>query len=339
MGRKVKNLERYDRQMRVANIGKKGQETLLSKTILIVGVGAIGSYAAEICARMGFGELILIDRDYVELSNLQRQSLFTEKDALEKQAKAYAAQKALRLINSNIKIDYLVDDANMTSLTPFAQKVDYILDCTDNFMTRNFLNQFCLINQIPWIFTSCAGNYANLMPIVPPDSACLHCLLGDIPQTNTASCDIIGVDGALIPIVAGMQVSLLTQMIINPDFKANTYYQLDNWQFTFQSIEVPKRPDCPGCTCEKSLSEVPFSEQTVALCGRDTVQFRLPNKSNYREIKQLLAEQKITYKENPALLSFQYKKFQFVIFKNGRVLLHGTENLAEAKKTYQLFFN
>ncbi|ECB9580519.1 molybdopterin biosynthesis protein MoeB [Listeria monocytogenes] len=332
-------MERYDRQMRVKNIGKVGQEKLLTKTILIVGVGAIGSYAAEICARMGFGKLILIDRDYVELSNLQRQSLFTEQDALDKQAKAYAASKALQLINSDITIEYIVDDANVTSLTPYAGTIDYILDCTDNFMTRDFLNQFCFTHQIPWIFTSCAGNYANLMPIIPPDSACLHCLLGDIPQTNSASCDIIGVDGALIPIVAGMQVSLLTQMIINPDFKASTYYQLDNWQFSFRTIEVKKRHDCIGCTTGKALSEVPFSEQTVALCGRDTVQFRLPDKSNYREIKQLLAEQKIPYTENPALLSFHHEKFQFVIFKNGRVLLHGTENITEAKKTYHLFFN
>ncbi|EDO1222619.1 ThiF family adenylyltransferase [Listeria innocua] len=332
-------MERYDRQMRVANIGEIGQEKLLSKTILIVGVGAIGSYAAEICARMGFGKLILIDRDYVELSNLQRQSLYTEQDALEKQAKAYAAQKALLLINSEIEVEYIVDDANMTSLTPFAKKIDYILDCTDNFMTRDFLNQFCFIHQIPWIFTSCAGNYANLMPIIPPETACLHCLLGDIPQTNAASCDIVGVDGALIPIVAGMQVSLLTQMILNPDFTANTYYQIDNWQLNFQSLVVKKRPHCKGCSPEKVRSEVPFSKQTIALCGRDTVQFHLQNKSNYREIKQRLAEQKMIYTENPALLSFNYEKYQFVIFKNGRVLLHGTENLAEAKKIYQLFFN
>ncbi len=335
----MENLERYDRQMRVANIGEIGQEKLLSKTILIVGVGAIGSYAAEICARMGFGKLILIDRDYVELSNLQRQSLYTELDALEKQAKAYAAQKALLLINSEIEVEYIVDDANMTSLTPFAKKIDYILDCTDNFMTRDFLNQFCFIHQIPWIFTSCAGNYANLMPIIPPETACLHCLLGDIPQTNAASCDIVGVDGALIPIVAGMQVSLLTQMILNPDFTANTYYQIDNWQLNFQSLVVKKRPHCKGCSPEKVRSEVPFSKQTIALCGRDTVQFHLQNKSNYREIKQRLAEQKMLYTENPALLSFNYEKYQFVIFKNGRVLLHGTENLAEAKKIYQLFFN
>lgn len=335
----MENLERYDRQMRVANIGKVGQEKLLSKTILIVGVGAIGSYAAEICARMGFGKLILIDRDYVELSNLQRQSLYTEQDALEKQAKAYAAQKALLLINSEIEVEYIVDDANMTSLTPFAKKIDYILDCTDNFMTRDFLNQFCFIHQIPWIFTSCAGNYANLMPIIPPETACLHCLLGDIPQTNAASCDIIGVDGALIPMVAGMQVSLLTQMILNPDFTANTYYQIDNWQLNFQPLTVKKRAHCTGCSAEKVRSEVPFSKQTIALCGRDTVQFHLQNKSNYREIKQRLAEQKMLYTENPALLSFNYEKYQFVIFKNGRVLLHGTENLAEAKKIYQLFFN
>ncbi|MBF2353930.1 ThiF family adenylyltransferase [Listeria seeligeri] len=331
-------MERYDRQMRVATIGKAGQEKLLTKTILIVGVGAIGSYAAEICTRMGFGKLILVDRDYVELSNLGRQSLYTELDALEKQAKAYAACKALRLINSEIEINYIVDDANMETLTPLASKIDYVLDCTDNFSTREVLNQFAFKYQLPWIFTSCAGNYANIMPIVPPDSACLHCLLGVIPQTNAASCDVIGVDGALIPIVAGMQVSLLTQMILKPDFTANTYYQLDNWQFTFRSLQVNKRPHCNGCSPEK-ITEKPFSKRAVSLCGRDTVQFQLATKSNYPEVKHRLTAEQIAYKENPALLSFNYHQYQFVIFKNGRVLLHGTENLLEAKKIYQQFFN
>lgn len=324
--------------MRVATIGKAGQEKLLTKTILIVGVGAIGSYAAEICARMGFGKLILIDRDYVELSNLGRQSLYTEQDALDKQAKAYAAFKALRLINSEIEINYYVDDANMETLTPLASEVDYVLDCTDNFLTREVLNQFAFKYQLPWIFTSCAGNYANIMPIVPPDSACLNCLLGEIPQTNAASCDVIGVDGALIPIVAGMQVSLLTQMILKPDFIANTYYQVDNWQFTFRSLQVNKRPNCTGCSPEK-ITEKPFSKRAVALCGRDTVQFQLATKINYQEVKHRLTTEQIAYKENPALLSFNYHQYQFVIFKNGRVLLHGTEDLLEAKKIYQQFLN
>ncbi|MBK3913157.1 ThiF family adenylyltransferase [Listeria ivanovii] len=331
-------MERYDRQMRVTTIGKSGQAKLLTKTILIVGVGAIGSYAAEICARIGFGKLLLIDRDYVEWSNLQRQSLFTEQDAFEKQAKAYAACKALRLINSEIEIDYLVEDANPESLATFATKVDYILDCTDNFMTREILNQFAFNYRIPWIFTSCAGNYANIMPIIPPDSACLHCLIDNLPQTNAASCDIIGVDGALIPIVAGMQVSLLTQMILKPDFAANTYFQVDNWQFTFRSLQVNKRPNCSGCSSQATF-EKPFSKKAVALCGRDTVQFQLAQKSNYEAIKQRLKEVQITYNENPALLSFDYQAYQFVIFKNGRVLLHGTENILEATKIYQLFFN
>ncbi|WP_311768993.1 ThiF family adenylyltransferase [Listeria immobilis] len=334
----MKNLERYDRQMRVTTIGKTGQAKLLTKTILIIGVGAIGSYAAEICARMGFGKLILMDRDYVEWSNLQRQSLFTEQDAREKQAKAYAAYKALQLINSDITIEYIVDDANMESLIPFAEEVDYLLDCTDNFATREMLNQFSFKYQLPWIFTSCAGNYANIMPIIPPYSACLHCLMGDLPQTNTASCDVIGVDGALIPIVAGMQVSLLTQMILKPDFSANTYYQLDNWQFIFRSFQVKKRSNCAGCS-SKATIEKPFSKQTIALCGRDTVQFHLSQKSNFDTIKHRLLAEKITYLENPALLSFDYLHYQFIIFKNGRVLLHGTENILEAKKIYQLFFN
>ncbi|WP_163652462.1 ThiF family adenylyltransferase [Listeria sp. PSOL-1] len=334
-------MNRYDRQIRVKEIGLAGQEKLAQATILIVGVGATGSYAAEILARMGVHKLILIDRDFVELSNLQRQSLFTEADVAMKLPKAYAAKEHLQEINHEIAITAIVDEATMETLSLLKNEVTAVLDCTDNFSTRRMLNDFCLEFEIPWVFTSCAGNFANVMPILPNKSACLTCLIGETPQTNEASCDIIGVNGALIPILAGFQVSLLMRMLIDPSFKYNLYYQLDNWQMTFQKLNVLKRSDCPSCGLNRKKRAINFFDQPTSLCGRDTVQFRLQEgaEADFKEIKRLLNKEQILFTENPFILTFSYQNYQFSIFKNGRVYLHGTSDLLQAKKIYQHFFN
>ncbi|MBC2077801.1 molybdopterin biosynthesis protein MoeB [Listeria booriae] len=330
-------MERYDRQMRVAQIGVAGQERLNKSTVLIVGVGAIGTYATEIAARMGIGRLILVDRDFVELSNLQRQTLFTEQDAAHKEAKAWAAAKALRAINQDIRIDFLVDDANATSLLPFAGEVDAVLDCTDNFVTRRFLNRWCLEQDVPWIFASCAGTFANVMPIIPGETACLHCLMEKMPLFNETSCDIIGVHGALIPMLAGLQMSLLTKLLIGEQLVAR-YYQLDNWDMTFQAFQVKRNPDCAVCV-HHDYGDTAFSRQPVLLCGRDTVQFQIGVTLDFDALQQVLVKQQITYNTNRFVLTFSFDGFDFTVFQNGRVLVHGTDDLVLAKKQYQHFFN
>ncbi|MBA3927840.1 ThiF family adenylyltransferase [Listeria rustica] len=329
-------MERYDRQMRVAQIGKPGQEVLQASTILIIGVGAIGTYAAEIAARMGFGRLILVDRDFVELSNLQRQTLFTEEDAARKEAKAWAAAKALRAINQDIQIDFLVDDANVQSLLPYAGNVDAVLDCTDNFATRRFLNQWCLEQRVPWIFASCAGTFANVMPIIPGETACLHCLMEKMPLFNETSCDIIGVHGALIPMLAGLQVSLLTKLLLGE--RRAKYYQLDNWEMTFQAFGVTRNPDCSVCV-RGETAEVAYSKQPVLLCGRDTVQFQIGSTVDFDAFRTVLQNQDIACQANRFVLTFTFQDYDFTVFQNGRVLVHGTADLIVAKKQYQHFFN
>lgn len=329
-------MERYDRQMRVAQIGKSGQKVLQASSILIIGVGAIGTYAAEIATRMGFGRLILVDRDFVELSNLQRQTLFTEEDATQKEAKAWAAAKALRAINQDIQIEFLVDDANAVSLLPYAGNVDAVLDCTDNFATRRFLNQWCLEQRIPWIFASCAGTFANVMPIIPGETACLHCLMEKMPLFNETSCDIIGVHGALIPMLAGLQVSLLTKLLLGERHTA--YYQLDNWEMTFQKFGVTRNLDCAVCV-HGEKSETVFSKQPMLLCGRDTVQFQIGSAIHFDEFEKVLRRQDIMSNANRFVLTFTFQDYDFTVFQNGRVLVHGTDDLMVAKKQYQHFFN
>ncbi len=332
-------MNRYDRQVRVKEIGTHGQKKIGETSVLIVGVGAIGTYAAEMMVRMGFKKLILIDRDFVELSNLQRQTLFTEADAKARLPKAYAAALALKQLNHEVLVDFIVDDANAESLAPFTD-VSYVLDCTDNFGTRRFLNDWCRKNEIPWIYTSCAGTYAGLMPIDSKSSACLTCLIGETPQTNEASCDIIGVHGALIPIVAGSQVSLLVKMMLDEHFTYNTFYQIDNWQLLLQKMAVLKLPTCPSCGKNRQ-EHTPFSSQPVVLCGRDTVQFQLENKQqvDFNSIVKRLTREQLDVHYNDFLLYFDFETYQLTVFKNGRVLVHGTDELNVARKIYHHFFN
>ncbi|WP_167628166.1 ThiF family adenylyltransferase [Listeria valentina] len=333
-------MDRYDRQMRVRQIGTDGQKKIMQTTLLIVGVGALGSYAAELATRMGFKKLILIDRDFVEWSNLQRQTLFTEQDVQDKLPKAYAAKKHLEAINRNVHIESIVDDANLETLSGYESEVDAVLDCTDNFATRRFLNAFCHAHDLPWIYTSCAGTYASVFPIRSQDSACLTCLIGEAPQTNEASCDLIGVHAPLIPITAGFQVSLLTRLLLDENFEYNVFYQLDNWTMTFQSLKVAKQPDCPSCGSHSDL-ETNFSEKPVALCGRDTVQFCFPSRkrAEFTQITKRLQAEEIEFSQNPFILTFRFSAYTFSVFKNGRVLIHGTSDLTEAKKAYHHFFN
>ncbi|MEN2666866.1 ThiF family adenylyltransferase [Listeria aquatica] len=333
-------MDRYDRQMRVRQIGTDGQKKIMQTTLLIVGVGALGSYAAELATRMGFKKLILIDRDFVEWSNLQRQTLFTEQDVRDKLPKAYAAKKHLEAINQHVQIESVIDDANAETLSEYASEVDAVLDCTDNFTTRRFLNSFCHTHDLPWIYTSCAGTYASLFPVRSQNSACLTCLIGETPQTNETSCELVGVHAPLIPITAGFQVSLLTRLLLDEHFEYNVFYQLDNWTMTFQPLKVAKRSDCPSCS-SKVAPETNFSEKPIALCGKDTVQFRLPGRkrAEFIQIINRLQAEKIEFSQNPFILTFEFLAYTFSVFKNGRVLIHGTSDLTDAKKAYHHFFN
>lgn len=332
-------MERYDRQMRVKEIGHVGQSKISETTVLIVGVGAIGSYSAEMLARMGFKKIILIDRDFVEWSNLQRQTLFTEKDAEARLPKAYSAALALNQINHDVLVEYVVDDANSETLSPYTD-VDYVLDCTDNFGTRRFLNEWCRENEIPWIYTSCAGTYAGLLPIDSKNSACLTCLIGETPQTNEASCDIIGVHGALVPIVSGFQISLLVKMMLDEKFSYNTFYQIDNWQLSLQTMAVLKLPTCPSCGLQKQTNRS-FSTQPVLLCGRNTIQFQMEGREpvDFEAISKRLSREELSVRRNDFLIFFDFDDYQLTVFKNGRVLIHGTSELNTAKKVYHHFFN
>ncbi|WP_240374099.1 ThiF family adenylyltransferase [Bacillus piscicola] len=335
--------QRYSRQILVPSIGTAGQQKLQETSILIIGGGALGSHTAEMCARMGIGSITIIDRDYVELSNLQRQTLFTEQDVAHKEAKAYALENHVKAINSSIEVKGIVADLTKNEITHFVRSADIVLDCTDNFDIRFLINDACILHGKKWIYASCAGTYGNIVPIHPGVTPCLDCLLSGTPFLNGASCDLIGVQTTLVPFITSIQCSLMVRMIIEEKkFDGYYFYQVDSWKLEMNKFTISRSEDCPSCAKkEYNYLHKPFSEDAMQLCGRDTVQFRTSarDREGLDQVANYLEQHSLPYKRNKFILSFTYENYPFTLFTDGRLLIHQVNSKEEAKKVYYQLFN
>src|SRR5690625_3838806 len=206
-------IDRYSRQKLFKPIGEIGQQMFSNKHVLILGCGALGSANSENLVRAGIGKLTLIDRDYVELSNLQRQQLYTEKDVEDQVPKAFAAKTSLQQINSEIDIQAYVLDATPVSLQPLLQDIDLVIDATDNFETRMMLNDLMQKNSIPWIFGSCVGSTGMSYTILPNETPCLGCLLDSMPGSG-ATCDSVGIISPAVQMVVAHQTTEAFKILV-----------------------------------------------------------------------------------------------------------------------------
>ncbi len=308
------NLERYRKQMLFSGIGPAGQERLGSRSVLLVGCGALGCVLADSMVRAGVGHVRIVDRDFVELSNLQRQVLFTENDVRLHLPKAAAAADRLRQVNSDVKIEPIVADVDYTNIEEFVRGVDLIMDGTDNFEVRYLINDVSLETGIPWIFTGCTGSHGQMMPIFPGKSACLRCLMQSPPPPgSTETCDTAGVLGPAIGVIASLQAAIAIKMLSSPDLEpivplkhpdegsipdstsppnasGNTSIggialkltMVDVWESTFRQMDISKlrdQTDCPACKHGERLwlRGLNRSGSTI-LCGRNAVQVAPPEK-------------------------------------------------------------
>ncbi|WP_445477518.1 thiazole biosynthesis adenylyltransferase ThiF [Lysinibacillus irui] len=330
---------RYSRQQLFNSIGQAGQQSIQQKHVLIIGAGALGSASAEALVRAGVGKLTLIDRDYVEWSNLQRQQLYTEQDAQEKLPKVIAAKTRLQSINKEVDIHVAIMDASTESLLPLLEGVDVMVDATDNFDVRFVMNDLAQKHRIPWVYGSCVGSYGATYTIVPGKTPCLHCLLKVMPHTGM-TCDTVGIISPTVQIVAAYQVAEVLKLLVG-DEKAlrKSYLTFDVWQNQHYEINVEKirQEDCPSCGSKPIYPFLSYENQTKLeiLCGRDAVQIR-PPKPIYYQLEQL-ANQLRSYGEiqkNPYLLSCQAEDYRIVIFQDGRVVIHGIQDIQKAKSIY-----
>ncbi|WP_431810567.1 thiazole biosynthesis adenylyltransferase ThiF [Lysinibacillus capsici] len=330
---------RYSRQQLFHPIGQTGQQFLQQKHVLIIGAGALGSASAEALVRAGIGRLTLIDRDYVEWSNLQRQQLYTELDAQEKMPKVIAAKKRLQQINTEVEIHVGIMDACTETLLPLLEDVDVMVDATDNFDVRFVMNDLAQKYRIPWVYGSCVGSYGATYTVVPGKTPCLHCLLKVMPHTGM-TCDTVGIISPAVQIVAAYQVAEVFKLLVGDD-KAlrKSYLTFDVWQNQHYEINVEKirQGDCPSCGDKPTYPYLSYENQTKLqiLCGRDAVQIR-PPKPIYYSLDQL-ANQLRSHGEvqvNPYLLSCQADDYRIVIFQDGRVVIHGIQDIQKAKSIY-----
>lgn len=334
--------ERYSRQILFPPIGKEGQQHLLTSRVAVVGIGALGTVIASHLVRSGVGYVRLIDRDLVELSNLQRQVLFDEEDARLHLPKAIAAEKKLKAINSTVNIKAVITDLTVDNAEELLSDVDVILDGTDNFMTRYLINDVAIKYGIPWIYggaVSSRGMFAVIKPGVTP---CFRCLFPDAPSGRGETCDTIGVLSSITNIVGSFQTMEAIKLLVGARTSPNLE-QIDIWSNSFLQMDLSdgKDPDCPACVHHQFDFLDRTSKQTsyTTLCGRDTVQINFKNKHSL-DFEELAIRLKKIGKVawNEFLLRFSPNdQTTIVIFKDSRVLVHGTNDIVKAKSLFDKY--
>lgn len=327
--------ERYSRQILFSPIGESGQELLLQSQVAIVGCGALGTFQAAALARAGVGTLIIIDRDYVEQSNLQRQWLFEERDARDNLPKAAAAARAIARINSSTKVHAHITDLNPTNIVDVLADADLILDGTDNFETRYLLNEFALSTNKSWIYGAAVGSYGITMPILPGVSSCLQCVYPESPKTDQPTCETAGVLGSVTAAIAAIQSADAIKLLTGhqPSLRITT---IDVWSGAVRQIDQPHPdPNCPACGPNPEFPYLNGEKRApISLCGRDAVQIHERTKPiNLPELK-LRLEKLAPVRANEFALRFFPTPYEMTIFPDGRAIIKGTIDVGIARSLY-----
>lgn len=336
--------DRYARQMQFPPIGRAGQQKLSKSSVLLVGCGALGCVLANTLTRAGVGKLRVVDRDWVELTNLQRQSLFNEDDVRSEFPKAIAAATHLSLVNSGIKIEPHVVDFNFENAAALCDGVDLILDGTDNFEARFLINDAAHKFSIPWVYGGCLGCEGQTMTIVPGKTACLNCLMLDGPPApgTTATCDTAGILEPIISTIASIQAMEAIKILSGNIEAISPYLQVfDLWDNRHRQIRVEgiAGGNCPTCGLGKyDWLEGRMGSQSSVLCGRNAVQLSFidAQKVDLEKLeKRLAAVADVT--RNSFLLRASVEGFTITVFPDGRSIVKGTEEIAVAKRLYSQY--
>lgn len=331
--------ERYSRQVLFREIGREGQQKLLDSRVLLVGCGALGAAHAEMLARAGVGHLRIVDRDFVEFTNLQRQTLFKESDAAERLPKAVAAKARIAEINSEISVEAIIADVNNSNVESFIADCDLVIDGTDNFQVRYLLNDACVKNGVTWIYGAAVSSYGTTMTIRPGETPCLRCIFDEMPDAGSApTCDTAGVIMPIIATVAATQVSEALKILIG-DFASlhGSLMQFDVWANDRQRIKLGEpNPDCK--CCGKGIYEFLDAESqefAAVLCGRNAVQIAPPGPTNLN--LERLAENLrniADVKRNEYLVRFSIDENEITVFTDGRAIVKGTDDPTLARVLY-----
>ena len=333
-------LDRYSRQALFREIGEQGQARLGRSTAVIIGCGALGALQAETLARAGVGRLLLVDRDFVEESNLQRQIIFEEADAHDRLPKAIAAARRLGRVNSGIQVDPVVADVNFENIEEIIDGADVVMDGTDNFETRFLMNDACVKSGVPWVYGAAVGSYGMTMTIIPYQSPCLRCVLEAVPDPGSGpTCDTAGVIMPITSIIASIQSAEALKLLTDQTDKLHrSLVRVDVWEFQMKRLDLSsfERQDC--LTCVKRQFEFfrgASRQVTTTLCGRNAVQIA---KSGAGLVDFAALAQRLTkageVQFNDFLLRFRVEDYDITVFRDARSIIRGTTDPAVARSLY-----
>lgn len=335
---KTTDRERYLRQIIFAPLGEAGQGRLLDARVVLIGCGANGTVMANTLARAGVGALVIADRDFVELNNLQRQVLFDEDDVTRGTPKAIAAAEKLRRVNSSIQVDGVVADVNAENVEELIDGATLVMDGTDNFETRFLINDACVKHDITWIYAGAVASYGMTMTIVPHESACLRCLFQHEPPPGTLpTCDTAGVIAPIVNVMASIASAEAIKFLAGAGARNAGLINIDLWENTFDAFSVARRDDCPACGQGKYeyLEGERGGTMTAFLCGRNAIQVN-PGRGHTLDLKRL-AEQLHGVGEvsvNEYLLKLSIDNYELTIFPDARTIVKGTDDATVARSVY-----
>lgn len=331
--------ERYSRQILFQPIGASGQDKLANSRVLLVGCGALGAAHAEILARAGVGKLRIVDRDFVEYTNLQRQTLFSEADAVNRLPKTIAAKNRIAQINSETEVKAIVADVNHSNVEEFIKDVDLVLDGTDNFQIRYLINDACVKLEKTWIYGAAVSSYGATMTIFPHETPCLRCIFEEMPGAGSApTCDTAGVIQPIIASVAAIQTTEALKILTgNFDALHKSLIQIDVWRSDWRKIKLSApNPDCECCGKRNfEFLSAESDEFSAVLCGRNAVQIAPPNRTavnlgNIADRLKNLGQVKI----NEYLLRFDAGEYELTVFRDARAIIRGTDDISVARSIY-----
>ncbi len=334
------DLSRYVRQVRYPPLGEDGQRRLMESRTLVCGCGALGSMLANTLIRAGVGHVRIVDRDFVELSNLQRQVLFDEDDVENQMPKAVAAAEKLRRINSQVEVEPIVADVDFHNIEEICRGVDAIVDGTDNFETRFLLNDVAVRHDIPWVYGGCVGSEGQTMTILPRRTPCLRCLMRDCPPPgSTPTCDTAGILGPAVGVVASLQaVEALKILSGHREAICRRLTVVQLWDGRIHQVDVSNlrdQVDCPACKHnEFPWLEGRYGSETATLCGRNAVQLTHAGAATPLEELARRLEPVGQVTRNAFLLKLVVDDYELTLFPDGRAIVAGTDDVAVAKTVY-----
>lgn len=324
-------MNRYSRQVVLEKIGEEGQDKISNAEVLVIGAGALGSTISEGLTRAGVGKITVVDRDFVELSNLQRQTLYEEDDI--GKAKAEVAVEHLQKINSDITLEYEVIDVSSNNIERLVKGKDIVLDGTDNLKTRFIINDACVKHNIPWIYSAVLQTYGMNLNILPNDGPCLRCMIDSLPTPDSMeTCATAGVLFSIPRIIGDIASTEAVKYIVTDDFR-RTLLTFDVWDNEHQYIQISQREDC-DCCVKKNFSYLESEEDlTTVLCGKNAVQVS-PSEERNLDLDKIVERYPDSKKVGKTMLKLTIDEYELNLFKDGRLIVKGTENLKKARSLY-----